>query len=214
MIGLVGSHRVGKTTLALAFAKEQSLPFVQTDTVRVFQALGRDPKADYPLDERLAIQTAILEAVEMQYRHAQITRGPLFITDRTPIDMAGYLLAEVSRTTLVDSPALAALVQSYVARCIEVSNTYFESLVLVQPGIPFAETPGKAPSCPAYMDHLNATMKGLMMDERHASRRVIVPVDCLKLEARVQALRDHVSGILAKRIDMVATHFTDVALLH
>ena len=46
MIGLVGSHRTGKTTLARAFAEDSGIPFVETSTAEVFRRLGYDPKVD------------------------------------------------------------------------------------------------------------------------------------------------------------------------
>ena len=58
-IGLCGSHRTGKTTLALAIAQEKNLAFVKTDTSAVFKQQGLHPSAPMDFNTRLWIQNHI-----------------------------------------------------------------------------------------------------------------------------------------------------------
>ena len=187
MIGLCGAQRVGKSTLAQAFAQEVDIPFVATSASDVFVKLGLDPKESYPIEVRLMIQRHILETFEKQYAHAQ-KHSNLFVSDRTPIDLASYLLADVERTTLQGQQALAKEVNQYVDDCLKMTSRFFSVIVLVQPGIQTVEAQGKAPTCPAHMEHLNAIQLGLLSDERNLVRRYSIPRRITSLEDRLKAM--------------------------
>lgn len=187
MIGLLGSHRTGKTTLAQAFAREFNIPFVRTSGSEVFAMLGKDPKVEYPIAERIAIQEAILHAFERQYAEAT-KRYEVWISDRTPIDLASYMLADIQRSTLVGSSGVATMVTDYVKRCLEATNRSFSTVVLVQPGIPLVEEEGKAPCCPAFIDHINALQAGLLLDQRLMVGHYMIPRRYINLQDRINAV--------------------------
>ena len=187
VIGLSGSHRVGKTTLAQAFAERHGIPFVRTSATEVFAAIGRNPKVDYPIEERISIQEAILYAFEKQYAQARKVSG-VFVADRTPIDLASYMLADVLRGTTAENPALSALIDGYVDKCLLSASEWFAVIVLVQPGIALVEADGKAPACSAYIEHLNALQAGLMLDPRLHSRHYMIARQFTDLEQRIQCL--------------------------
>jgi len=201
-LALVGAHRTGKSTLARAFAQTHDIPFVQTGATEVFKALGLDPKAEYPIAERIAIQTSILSAFEAQWLDA-MSRSTFFISDRSPIDLASYLLADVTRQTLAGQPAVAEAVNYYVQRCLESANRFFATIVLVQPGIQLVEEEGKAPACPAYMEHLNALQLGLLTDSRLQARNYVIRRECLDLEVRVQCLGNCLRAAQDKHYEVV-----------
>ena len=67
MIGLLGAHRVGKTTLARELEKRYGLLFVQTNVIDTFERLGKDPRLDYDMETRLSIQEEILVDIEQKY---------------------------------------------------------------------------------------------------------------------------------------------------
>lgn len=191
-LALCGSHRVGKSTLAQAFAQAANITFVRTGTTQVFEMLGKDPKASYPVEERLAIQEAILVALELQYTHAA-TQTRVFVADRCPLDLAAYMISDVQRDTLADNRVVAAMVNDYVRRCIESTNRWFATVLLVQPGIALVEASGKAPACPAYVEHLNLTLSGLLVDERLGVRHYLIPRRFVSLGQRVECMRNAVS---------------------
>lgn len=186
-LALLGAHRVGKTTLARAFAQKHDIPFVQTGASEVFKALGLDPKAEYPIDQRIAIQAAILHAFEAQWLDA-CSRTTFYISDRSPLDLASYLLADVTRQTLAGQPAVAEAVVHYVARCISSANRFFSTIVLVQPGIKLVEEKGKAPACPAYMEHLNSLQFGLLMDQRLETKGYAIKRQFLTVDERIASV--------------------------
>ena len=160
--------------------------------------IGKDPKVEYPIADRIAIQEAILHAFERQYADAS-RRYEVWISDRTPIDLAGYMLADVQRSTLVGSLGVANMVNDYVKRCLEVTNRCFSTVVLVQPGIPLVEEEGKAPCCPAFIEHLNALQAGLLLDQRLMTGHYMIP-------RRYTNLRDRIDSV-AKAVE----HATDAA---
>ena len=80
--------------------------------------------------------------------------------DRTPIDLAAYMLADVSRQEI--SPYTDREVAAYVESCLIVANSYFSGVVVIQPGIPIVEDLSKAPASFSYMEHINALCLGLV----------------------------------------------------
>lgn len=195
MIGLVGAQRTGKTTLARAFAQAQGIPFVATSASEVMRRLDLDPKVDYPLEVRLVAQETILAAFKIQYQQARATSS-LFIADRTPIDLAAYMLADVQRSTLASQPQLVERVGKYLESCMLACSEFFSVIVLVQPGIKTAEEEGKAPACPIHMEHINSLAMGLLFDDRMLSQRYMVPRAITDLEQRVKALRNATSSVI------------------
>lgn len=188
MIGLTGAQGTGKTTLAKAFAQKQDIPVILTSTTQVMHSLGLDPAADYPLATRIASQRAILHAFERQYAHAQEV-SPVFISDRTPLDLIAYMLADIQRTTVLDEPELAKLVTDYVTDCYAALNRFFATVLIVQPGLPIQRgREGKADACPAYMEHFNMIAKGSLNDDRCKVRGYLIPKAVLDLDARVKCV--------------------------
>lgn len=182
MIGLCGAHRTGKTTLAQEYSRGASIPFVRTSTSEVFKALGFDPKMDYDFKIRMFIQNKILDAAEALWSQYE---GE-WITDRTPIDMLAYTMADVQRENLDTDDE--KLFESYHKRCIESSNKHFSMLIAVQPGIPMVETEGKAPSNIGYVEHINSLVLGLVHDSRVKTSRFLMSRATLDLNERCAAV--------------------------
>jgi hypothetical protein len=207
MLGLCGPHRTGKSTLAKAFAEATGTRYVQTGASATFARLGFDPKKDYDFATRLKIQREILRDCNALYEKA----GVRFITDRTPIDLLGYTLADVTRENV--PLALAAGLDSYIAECYACVNQHFTTLVLVQPGIPLVEAEGKAPANPAYIEHLNALMLGLMAAEPLECDHYKIPRACIDLDLRVAAVGQAASRSASRHVaSMAAAHEAGLVL--
>ena len=108
-IGLCGSHRTGKTTLAEAVSKKTGIPFVRTSTSEVFRRAGLDPAASLDFNKRLWIQNETLEAAKGVWEAA----GKSFITDRTPVDMMAYTLGDIQGGTDADFSKLEAAYHAF-----------------------------------------------------------------------------------------------------
>ena len=102
-IGLCGSHRTGKTTLAKEVSCKTGLKFIQTSTSEVFAQNGLDPSEPMDFSTRIWIQNKVVSAAEEVWKGA----GERFITDRTPIDMMAYTLADIDGASSVDFAVLS-----------------------------------------------------------------------------------------------------------
>ena len=182
-LGFTGAHRSGKTTLMKEMASRHLIPYVETTTTQVFQSLGMDPKVEYTIKERLYSQWKILEALVDCYDKA-VQVNPSFMADRTPLDLATYMIADVKRTTLLDDHETKEGVMRYIHACKELTAKWFDTVVLVQPGIDFVEAPGKAPACPVYLNHYNLLMKGFITEVSDTVNTVIMPKTTLSLADR------------------------------
>ena len=196
MLGITGSHRVGKTTLAKAYAEKWNIPFVETKVSDIFKELGVDPSKLSRIEERIGIQIEILKRTCKLYSNANVLGG--FISDRTPLDMLAYTLADIGNELL--SAEVETLVARYTNDCIEATNNYFATLLLVQPGIPIVLAEGKAATSPAFMEHLNTILLGLMVDERVMPNHYYIPRKILDLSQRLLALECAVNKSLGSEI--------------
>lgn len=176
-IGLCGAHRVGKTTLAQAVSQATGIPFLKTHTSHIFQQHGLDPAKPMAFETRLAIQQEILAAGETVW--LQETNN--FISDRTPLDMAAYTLADIHGTTTINETAF----RQYLTNCIEKTNRFFSTLIIVPPGIPLVPEPGKAALHNAYIEHIHTLVVGLCHDERISATVHHLGRDVLSLDDRV-----------------------------
>lgn len=184
-IGLCGAHRVGKTTLAQAVSRNAHIPFLKTHTSQVFAQHGLDPAKRMPFKTRLSIQRDILAAAVEVWSQAT----GRFISDRTPLDMAAYTLADVQGSTRVDAKALA----QYLDDCVEQTNRYFSTLIIIPPGIPLVQEPGKAALHEAYIEHVHALVVGLCHDPRISASIHQLTRDVLSLNDRLQRIVSFIS---------------------
>lgn len=127
MYGLSGSHRSGKTTLARLISDALKLPFVGTRTSHVFTRHKLDPNGVPTPQEREFIQWEILADAVSLWQNADHKQ---FISDRTPLDMIVY--------------ANALPNSEYYQRCIEYTNQFFGTIMIVQPAIKIVAEPNKA----------------------------------------------------------------------
>jgi len=178
MIGLIGASGVGKTTLAKKFAKKSGFVYVESSVRGVFESMGLDPKVDYDFDTRLKIQIGILEASKASYQEI----GSSFISDRTPLDLLAYTIADVGRENLNEQQSLALL--DYVDECFHATNTYFSAVILVQPGIPMSSD-GIRPTNLAYMEHIAIILMGLLADQRLNCAKSFINRNTLDLSKRI-----------------------------
>ena len=179
-IGLCGSHRTGKTTLAKAISKQLKIPFIQTSTSEVFKQHGLHPAQPLDFKKRLWIQHRVLEAAT---RIWPIESGH-FITDRTPIDFIAYTLADIQGATQVDFVEL----EIYLTHCFEVTNQFFTQIVVLQPAIELIYEEGKAALNRAYIEHLNLIIQGLCSDERLNCPSQTLKRHIINLQERVQQI--------------------------
>lgn len=186
-IGFCGAHRTGKTTLAAEVSACLGLPFVRTSTSGVFRRAGLDPADSLTITQRLDIQKQVLTTAIAQWQ--PMGTSP-FVSDRTPVDMGAYLLADIQGQTEVESGAAT----KYVTTVIATTNDYFRHLFLIPPAIPLVLEAGKAALNSAYMLHLHYLILGLCSDYQLRSRVHVLPLELTDLGQR----RDWVRTRLAE----------------
>ena len=181
-LGLCGSHRSGKTTLAERLSRELGIPFLRTDTSRVFLEAGIDPAMPMDFKKRLSIQEKILDAGRAVWQAQAGEKA--FVTDRTPVDMMAYTLADIQGGTEADYQAL----ERYLSSGFESVARHFGAFVVLQPGIPLVYQQGKARLNMAYLEHLNSLIIGLCADKRSELDFLVLDRAIVDLEDRVRAV--------------------------
>lgn len=195
-IGILGAHRVGKTTLAMEYAYRYEIPFLQTNTSDVFKKHGIDPKEQMSFKARLYIQRCILEEADKQWTNAL----EYFITDRTPVDYVMYTLADcVLDVGASDYKEL----QIYMNDCFEVCYTHFTVLVLLQPGIEIKEDDKKTTASlnPAYIEHLNALAWGLCNNEKLRVPKFYIPRARTDIGERIASVKYCYDKVFSKKAE-------------
>lgn len=182
-IGLMGAHRTGKSTLAREYANKYGIPFVETSVSAIWRELGLDPADEHDFDTRLMVQEKILQRVDAIYAEYG---GQEFITDRTPLDMAAYTMADAIGNRVPEDCQLRFA--KYINKCFESTNKRLGVVLLVQPGIPIVHEEGKAAPNEAYIEHLNSLLLGLSVDERMFALHFYLPRIATNLADRIEAL--------------------------
>ena len=190
MIGLLGSHRVGKTTLCKALVNGNRGAFseVPISISELQRGMGYDSaNQTYDWETRKNIQNKLLIAFSNILRDSMYHTGVLraqsmsiAVSDRTPLDLVGYLLLSAPEYVSEED---AAWIKNYINSCIELTNKYYRKVFLIQPGIGYV-TDAKSPGQES-MDKLNAIYLSLLMDSRLEVKRVIIPEDVTDLEERI-----------------------------
>lgn len=210
MIGLTGAHRVGKTTLAKGYAMKSGATYLNASVSAINRDLGFDCTKEHSFAERLNHQEKLLARVDAIYgEHA----GEEIITDRTPLDMLAYTMAEAhgDRVAVEDQERF----QRYVQNCIDVTNRRFGVLLLVQPGIPLVEEEGSGQANAAYIEHLNTLILGLTADERVKPIHFYIPRRTLAVNDRIEAIEFAVGRAQARTMQIIQQEVSGgVALLH
>lgn len=193
IIGLCGAQGSGKTTLGQEFARRhREFSFAATSTSQWMRERGMDPAKDYPIGERIAMQEIILSELDALYgRHSKNV-----VFDRTPLDAAAYMLADVQRENVSAQDQVA--IERYLNRCIEVTNRRF-SLIVFLPAVlgDLGKRDGKAPSSPAYVEHFSAIVGGLVADQRMKITWVRMRREMTDLNDRVAFLAAGAGKVLA-----------------
>lgn len=192
-IGFTGSHRTGKTTLAEKVAENNGFRFVQSPVSLIAKKMGIDFSKSVPFDKRMEFQETALAVIEAAYEDA---RNEMFVSDRTPLDFAAYLAADIPME-LAD-PDIMYRAKQYMERCIELTNRYFLSVIVVQPGIPYVAAPDKPIPNLAYQESVATMMLGFAWDERLKTNVTILPRSVIDFDERLTraslAVRSDLTG--------------------
>jgi len=164
MFAFTGSHRSGKTTLARDVAGRLGLFFHETSVSRLMQERGINMVEDMSIEKRLEAQEILLEAFAEQLNDIP---SP-FVSDRCPIDMIAYTLAEVGMHD--SSKELGERIQAYTDHALEITAMHYDLIVVTRPLPSYEEDPTKPPMNPAYQSHIQFIIEGAAHSIERATR--------------------------------------------
>lgn len=186
MIGLIGAHRVGKSYLVKELTRG---PFreLEVSISKWQKELGYDSSnMSYSWETRKDIQAGLLRkfAEVLRGAYSQVIRASVdtdtVISERTPLDLIGYAYlnapsnpAESDMTWLYD----------YATQCIQLTNDYYDQVVLIQPGIEFIHDPKSAAE--DSVEILNAHYQKVMLDSRLEPMKFIMDRTFTDIQDRV-----------------------------
>jgi len=115
-------------------------------------------------DNRLTLNGLTMQVDQMLDMLGNLEANPAgFVSDRTPLDAAAYLLADA--TASAGNPHCYETVVRYVEKAMVNTARLFDVVILVPPAIEFEEAPGKPPLNVAYQEHLHMLIRGMLFDD-------------------------------------------------
>jgi hypothetical protein len=190
-IGLCGAHRTGKTTLATQVAEQLGIMQVKSSVSSIAASYNFNmdtDRRDNPLFARM--QRQIL--VTLCDSYGGKTR---FVSDRTPLDAAAYLLCDVQADNGDDE--WRQMVQDYTSKALAATEMFFDAIILVPPAIPFDPMDGKPGANPAYQEHLHLVCAGLLGELTIPCAQL--PRDCVGLQERTNLVVEMANVVADKR---------------
>lgn len=191
MYGISGSSRSGKSTLAKALAQTLNLPYVDSSTTALMKQSGYNPVANMSIADRIDAQEKLLISYVLLMQKAP----RVFITDRTPIDMLAYTLAEVTMHNT--NAEISQRINLYAERCMNATGNLFSLLFVTRP-LPFYEVaPDKPPPNSAYQSHIHLLIEGAV----HACSVPWMIVSTDTVENRVKQVVGSIGDYMIKSRD-------------
>ena len=189
MIGLLGAHRVGKSTLCQGLLQAGRGRYweVPVSISQMQKYLGFDSSnQSYDWDTRKAIQLGLFaQFKELLWEHQHSTKirtadVRMDISERTPLDLVGYLVINAPENLTAED---LAWIEDYKTNCINLTNEYYSKVFLVQPGIPYVECETSAKE--DTIDKLNSVYLSMMLDSRLTVDRVVMDTEMTDLTQRI-----------------------------
>lgn len=161
VFALAGAHRTGKSTTAAVASKRLNIPYVPFSTGPLLAQLGIDPVRPMTPHQRLEVQE---RALELLGKHLDQMPRP-GITDRTPLDLAAYMLAEVGMHA--GDADFSHRVMDYVQRCVDLTIKMVDAIYLLRPLPVYEVAGGKPPPNIAYQNHVQLLIECLAIRLAH-----------------------------------------------
>lgn len=181
MLAIIGSHRVGKSTLSAALADEGQYQYIPFTSATVFRKEGLDPAKPMSFDDRIRIQFQLLTHYEEQFYKL---KGTKTVTDRSPLDLLAYLITEITP----HSPDYSIAIKEYYRECVDLHNQLFSHTLLLQPGIPYVREEMKGNDSASYIFVLNITYRGLMPSVEQ--KQMICPTGTKEQYKRIKLIHE------------------------
>jgi predicted ATPase len=149
-----GCHRSGKTTLAKQVSEALGMHYFDASTTKLMAEFGINAVGDIPLEQRVEAQEFLLKRY---LQNLQKAPRPL-ITDRTPLDMIGYMLGEITMHN--SSVELGERVNKYVDQCLDEAIRHFDTVIIVGPLASYTADPKSPPPNLGYQRCVQLLIEG------------------------------------------------------
>jgi hypothetical protein len=193
-VSFSGVHRTGKTTTAKALAERLDIPFIQTSATAVFEEFGLKADQKMSLDERISVQYAILLAFEEEW-----AKHDFMVTDRSPIDMAAYLLCDITGDMEI-STKNELEIEGYIRECTRVASS-MNLTVMLRPGIRVVEDATKETGFmnPVYMKKLDLLIRSFFtQDAETPVYSITLNRGVTDLDKRVEVCERYILGMVSQ----------------
>jgi len=209
-IGFTGAHRTGKSTLAQFINQEWGLPWVQSPAGKIVKDFGFDMGRDNRLSfERVEEAGGLHTGVDMQWAIYDTLVSSLqeapeggYVSDRTPIDCAAYMMADA--TGYAGEARAQSEAVRMMERAIVDTERLFDGVILVQPGIAFEGDPNKPPFNDAYQEHHGLLCRGMLFDDDLDLYWDEIARDCIDLDDRKEYVRGFVAELTGEELKVAA----------
>lgn len=194
--GIAGASGTGKTTLCERVSEALSIPFVKTSITDMARKAGFEAVGRLDLEQRILLQERLLDQFEDLLDE---TRGPV-IMDRTPIDLIGYLGAEIHMHSrdVVDVDTLEGI-DGYFRRCQEMTASRFDRIFVTNILPTYEEVATRPGYNPAYQRHVQFIIMGAVVSAHGPLAASFLLMD--DLDQRVR----NVTEMIAQRLDAIET---------
>lgn len=189
--GVSGASGSGKTTLCELVADSLDIPFIKTSITESAKRHGYDAVGNLDLGDRFDLQKKLL------MDHIEMIDGisTPAILDRTPLDMIGYMMGEITMSSFNDlSDRDMRDMAEYVGKCKYVSAQRYDYIFHLAPLGFYEQAITRPVSNPAYQMHTDLIMRGAMASTKGLNAAVINTLD---LTERTSIMHD----IIVKRLD-------------
>ena len=159
--GIAGSSGTGKTTLGEKVSEATGVAFVKTSITDMAKRNGYDAISNLPLFERIRLQESLFLEMEALIHSCEKPA----ILDRTPLDLVGYLHAEVGMHSGREiTNQEKEQIDGYVLRCQNLTLKYFDHIFLTAPLGSYMEASNRPAYNPGYQRHLHLIVTGALID--------------------------------------------------
>lgn len=202
LIGISGAHGCGKTTLAEEFALRSGLEYLPASVNEMAKSAGyAHGSVSLDLTERINLQWTMLGA----FRKLLAKSPADCVTDRTPLDVAAYTLAEIGMHS--DKAASADSLNSVpelVKEAQRLTKAHFQHVMLLRPLPSYEVIEGKRPPAnKAFQMHYQYLLEGIAFDT-HMGRSFSVSMTISNsLSERLSILADEVADVMDRKSNIV-----------
>lgn len=189
LFGFCGAHRTGKSTLAECMAT-MGFRYVPVNISKMQKDIGYNSAyQDYSWRDRVTIQAHLLNSFQTllmetknTVRPAVVRAEPLVVMDRTPIDLIGYAMWSFPKDA---TEADHKWMQEYIYACMHLTNTFFDKVILVQPGIHLIPSETSAPADGDMVEQFNQCYLAQFLSPQLTTTSVIIPREITELKERL-----------------------------